>query len=148
VRDFSSIFLTTAGAVFVTFLLSSPVPAKAQTSAGKTQTSSAPRLPNGKPDFNGVWDHPFVPDMSKDVGTAQKGPGTIPFTPEYERIFKNYDVEQFDYTGHCLPLGLTRSINSPMPIRIVQTNDLMTILYEAWNMFEIIHTDAPASRRQ
>lgn len=32
-------------------------------------------------------------------------------------------------------------MNSPMPIRIVQTNDLVVILYEAWNMFEIIHTD-------
>lgn len=131
----------TAGAVFVALLLSSPIPARAQAPAGKAQASSIPRLPNGKPDFNGVWDHPFVPDMSKDAGAAQKGPGTIPFTPEYERIFKAYDVEKFDYTGHCLPLGLTRSINSPMPIRIVQTNDLMTILYEAWNMFEIIHTD-------
>jgi hypothetical protein len=139
--DFSTISLATAGAIFVTFLHCSPVPAWAQAPAGKAQTSSVPRLPNGKPDFNGVWDHPFVADMSKDAGTAQKGPGTIPLTPEYAQIFKDYDVAKFDYTGHCLPLGLTRSINSPMPIRIVQTNDLVVILYEAWNIFEIIHTD-------
>ena len=27
-------------------------------------TGPAPRLPNGKADFSGVWDHPYVPDMS------------------------------------------------------------------------------------
>jgi hypothetical protein len=106
--------------------------------------SDIPRLANGKPDLNGVWERPYVPDMSRDAGPNQKGPGTIPFTPEYAQIFKNYDPAKFDYTGHCLPQGLTRSMNSPFPIRIVQTNDLMTILYEAWNVFEVVHTDGRA----
>src|ERR1019366_1817269 len=105
------------------------------------ESSSIPRLANGKPDLNGVWERPYVPDMSRDAGAAQKGPGTIPFTPEYAKIFKDYDPAKFDYTGHCLPQGLTRSMNSPFPIRIVQTNDTMAILYEAWNVFEIVHTD-------
>jgi hypothetical protein len=103
--------------------------------------SSVPRLANGKPDLNGVWERPYVPDMSRNAGTNQKGPGTIPFTTEYAQIFRNYDPAKFDYTGHCLPQGLTRSMNSPFPIRIVETSDLVTILYEAWNVFEIIHTD-------
>jgi hypothetical protein len=102
--------------------------------------SAIPRLPNGKPDFNGVWERPYVPDMSKNGGAAQKG-SDIPFTPEYAKIFKDYDPGKFDYTGHCLPQGLTRSVNSPFPIRIVQTADIFTVLYEAWNVFEIVHTD-------
>jgi hypothetical protein len=110
-------------------------------SASALAASDIPRLPNGKPDLNGVWDRPYVPDMSRDNGTTQKGPGAIPFTPEYARIFKEYDPAKFDYTGHCLPQGLTRSMNSPFPIRIVQTNGIMAILYEAWNVFEIVHTD-------
>src|ERR1035438_4670339 len=120
--------IATVGAIFLTLLLSAPA---------RAQSPAIPRLPNGKPDLNGVWDRPYVPDMSRDTGTAQKGPGTIPFTPEYARIFKDYDPAKFDYTGHCLPQGLTRSMNSPFPIRIVQTNDIMAILYEAWNVFEI-----------
>jgi hypothetical protein len=106
-------------------------------STALAQSPSIPRLPNGKPDLNGVWDRPYVPDMSRDAGAAQKGPGAIPFTPEYARIFKDYDPAK----GHCLPQGLTRSMNSPFPIRIVQTSDIMAILYEAWNVFEIVHTD-------
>jgi hypothetical protein len=26
-----------------------------------------PRMPDGKPDLSGLWDHPFVIDMSKDA---------------------------------------------------------------------------------
>jgi len=127
--------------MFAAAWLCAPLPAAAQATVGKTQSSAIPRLSNGKPDLNGVWERPYVPDMSKDSGANQKGAGTIPFTPEYAQIFKNYDPAKFDYTGRCLPQGLTRSMNSPFPARIVQTNDLVAILYEAWNVFEIVHTD-------
>ena len=39
-----------------------------------------PRLPDGKPDLNGVWDRPYVPDMSRN-GANQQGAGALPFTP-------------------------------------------------------------------
>ncbi len=79
--------------------------------AGLTRAqSSIPRMPDGKPNLNGVWQHPYVPDMSKD-GKDQKGAGELPFTPWGADNFKNYDPAKFDYTGHCLPFGLMRSIN-------------------------------------
>jgi hypothetical protein len=106
------------------------------------QTGSIPRLANEKPDLNGVWERPYVPDMTRSTANgAQKGPGQLPFTPEYAQIFKDYDPGKYDYTGHCLPQGLTRSMNSPFPIQIVQTTKVTAILYEAWNIFEIIPTD-------
>ena len=83
--------------------------------AAAALAADIPRLANGKPDFNGVWQRPYVPDMSRS-GKNQQGPGTLPFTPRGAEIFKNYDVSKFDYTGHCLPAGLTRSMNSPFPI--------------------------------
>lgn len=124
-----------AASLAIAACLSAPFPAGAQTKAW-----TMPRLSNGKPDLNGVWERPYVPDMTKD-GRNQKGAGDLPFTPEYAQMFKDYDPAKFDYTGRCLPQGLTRSMNSPFPIRLVETNDLVVILYEAWNVFEIVHTD-------
>ena len=49
-------------------------------------------------------------------GRDQQGPGSLPFTPWGEQTFKAYDVAKFNYTGHYLAQGLTRSMNSPLPI--------------------------------
>src|SRR5215472_13493475 len=108
--------------------------------AAAAAAADIPRLPDGKPNLNGVWERPFVPDMTKN-GKGQQGMPVLPFTPPYAEKFKNYDPAKFDYTGHCLPQGLTREMNSPFPVRIVQTPKIVTILYEAWNVFEIIYTD-------
>src|SRR5579863_8390565 len=67
--------------------------------AALASAQSIPRMPNGKPNLNGVWQHPYVPDMSKD-GKDQKGAGPLPFTPWGENNFKTYDPANFDYTGH------------------------------------------------
>ena len=95
---------TIGGSMFAAICLC-VTPVIAQTPAGNTPGSAIPRLFNGKPDLNGVWERPYVPDMSKDAGPTQKGPGTIPFTPEYAQKFKDYDPSKFDYTGRCLPQG-------------------------------------------
>ena len=48
---------------------------------------------------------------------------------------------KFDYTGHCLPQGMTRSMNSPFPIEIIQAPKRVAILFEAWNVFHVVPTD-------
>jgi hypothetical protein len=127
--------LALAGSTLGAFWIAVIGPAAAQTGA------PIPRLPNGKPDFNGVWQRPYVPDMTKSSKDGFQKGEAIPFTPEYAQKFKDYDPAKFDYTGHCLPQGLTRSMNSPFPVRIVQTPEIFAILYEAWNVFEIVATD-------
>jgi hypothetical protein len=74
-------------------------------------------------------------------GKNQKGAGPLPFTPEGAAIFKKYDAGKFDYTGRCLPMGLTREVNSPFPIQIVQSNKEVVFLFEAWNVFHVVPID-------
>ena len=100
----------------------------------------APRLANGRPDFNGVWDHAYVPDMSLSarVPTQQKAPGPLPLTPAGVDNIKSYDPEKDgDYTGMCMPYGLTRSFNGPFPIQIMQTDKHVAFLFEMGTWFHV-----------
>src|SRR5437879_583489 len=74
-----------------------------------TPSGPAPRAPDGKPDLSGVWEIPYTPDMSKQLG------GQLPYLPWAAQNFKEYDPGNFDYTAHCLPPGWTRQMNTPMP---------------------------------
>jgi hypothetical protein len=106
----------------------------------KAPTGPTPRLPNGKPDFNGVWDHAYVPDMSLSAKTAaqQKGAGPLPLTAAGVENITSYDPEKDgDYTGMCMPYGLTRSFNGPFPIQIMQTANHVAFLFEMGNWFHI-----------
>src|SRR5437660_5610627 len=90
-----------------------------------------PRLPNGKPDLSGVWDHPRVGDMSKDVSGRCVGgtPGCS------SKGFKDLDSlltpfglaenkkPKFDYGVHCLPWGYVRSWGTPYPLEFLQNSN-------------------------
>jgi hypothetical protein len=112
----------------------------AQSVPSQSAPTDIPRMINGKPDLNGVWERPYVPDMSRSAKN-QIGMSPLPFTAWGADKFKNYDPAKFDYTGHCLPQGLTRSMNSPFPVEIVQTPKTFAVLYEAWNVFHVVPTD-------
>jgi hypothetical protein len=122
----------------VALILASP--AIAQSVLTQAAPTAIPRMTNGKPDLNGVWERPYVPDMSRSAKN-QIGMSPLPFTAWGAEKFKNYDPAKFDYTGHCLPQGLTRSMNSPFPVQIVETPKTFAVLYEAWNVFHVVPTD-------
>jgi len=103
-------------------------------------TGPAPRLPGGRPDFSGVWDHPYVPDMSASRNPAvQKGAGPLPYTPAGLANVKSYDPEKNgDYTGMCMPFGFMRSINSPYPIQIMQNDKYVAFMFEQSTWFHVV----------
>ena len=105
-------------------------------------TGTPPRLPNGKPDFSGVWDHQYVPDMTatnQRNPATQKGPKELPFTPAGLENMKNYDpVRDGDYTGMCMPYGLMRSMNAPYPIQIFQNDGYIAFLFEVSTWFHVV----------
>lgn len=121
-------------------LLSLVVAAIACGFAAVAQSGSAiPRTSDGKPNLRGVWDHPYVPDMTKDR-PDQKGAGELPYTEWGANNFKNYDVSKFDYTGHCLPFGLMRSVNvGGYPIQIMQDDQYIALLFEQNTWFHVIY---------
>jgi len=106
----------------------------AQQSGSAPAAGNVPHLPDGRPDFNGVWDIPYTPDMSRGIGA-------LPLTPWGEADFKAYIPAEFDYTGHCLPAGLTRLVNTPMPMQIVQGPNNVVLMFEGFSTFLVIPTD-------
>ena len=97
------------------------IPAKVTTPGSRNApTGPAPRLPNGRPDFNGVWDHAYVPDMSLSAKnpTQQKARDRCRSRRAGIENIKSYDPEKDgDYTGHVHALRadalLQRSVPDP-----------------------------------
>src|ERR1700683_2860649 len=108
----------------------------------KPASGPAPRTPDGKPDFSGLWQRPYVPDMTKN-SRDQQGAGDLPFTDAGLKAWKSYDAANGDYTGSCLPFGLMRSMNSPDPIQIMQNPHHVALLYEQNTWFKVIPIDKP-----
>ena len=104
-----------------------------------------PRTAKGKVDFSGVWEKPYVPDMTKD-GKNQKGFPDLPFTPWGEHEWKSYDAAEGDYTGACLPFGMTRSMNTPEPMQFIQSDTYLGFLFEQNSWFTVVPIDGRKHR--
>ena len=120
-------------------------PAAGQSGAPK---KDIPRMTNGKPDFNGIWDHPRVADVTRNSnacgsgtkGCKQQGTGELPFTEKGLAIWKD-EEHRFDYSARCLPWGYTRAWQVEYPVEIVQTPERMALLFESNNIFHVVSTD-------
>ena len=132
-------------AALVAVLLWVPIPADAQSAAAK----NIPRLADGKPDFNGIWDRPRVGDITRDSdacgsgspnskGCVQKGSGELSYTAWGMEQWKG---ARFDYAARCLPWGYTRAMQTAYPIELIQTPKRTAILFESNNVFHIVPTD-------
>jgi len=96
-------------------------------------------------DFSGVWDKPYSADMTR-VGGAGSVPMELPFTEWGLTEWKSYHPEDGDYAGACLPFGLSRSVNTPEPMQIVQNEKYFTMLFEQNNWYTVVPIDGRKHR--
>jgi hypothetical protein len=150
---------------------SSPAPHSAATGTppanGKPPAGPVPRLSSGKPDLSGLWANPYTPDMAAkgtvldpntrqplklsgaalpDAKPAAIGGGQrtfdLPYTEWGLKHWKTYDpVHDGDYAGSCLPFGMSRNINSPHGLQIVQNDGAIALLFEQNTWFHWVPTN-------
>lgn len=111
-----------------------------------------PRLPDGKPNFSGVW---AGPAFTHNVGPGDTDTPRVtnfdpramaPFLPGAEAKFRQPatgDVRHDDPTAICLPDGHPREVLAPYATQIVQTPDTVVILYEYMHFFRVIPINKP-----
>ncbi len=140
-----NVVLLLVSAAVIASLTLIPIPTAAQSGA----TKPVPRLANGKPDFTGIWDHPRVGDIGKDVngrcagetpGCKNVGAGDpLPFTPLGKS--ENERKDKWDYGAHCMPWGYVRSYGTPYPHAYVHSPNRLAILWEQDNAYHMVPTD-------
>jgi hypothetical protein len=116
-------------------------PGTPRTPDGKANLSApAPKTPDGKTDITGVWQPspPYIGNIAFDLK-----PGDAPFQPWAAALFKHRrDTEsREDPTGNCIPGGVPRSDAVPYPFKIVRSEKMMIVLYEAVHSYRQIFTD-------
>src|SRR3984893_9033092 len=128
-----------------------PTPGLPRTPDGKPNLSApAPKTPDGKPDLSGVWETheqqgSYAPyrshfmDLALDLKTQE-----APMQPWAKAVSEQHRAVEHkdDPLARCLPPGVPR-INTIAPFKIIQTGQLVIILYEttANSAFRQIFTD-------
>jgi hypothetical protein len=123
--------------------------------------SSPPRLPNGRPDMQGVWQSAVI-SAAFDVQAHEAddqipaGPsvivdppnGKLPYLPEAAKRAKlNWDERDRDPVGYCHPHGVPRQLVPPFPLEFVQDGDYFAILSETEHSVRVIPLDGRPHRK-
>jgi hypothetical protein len=120
-----------------------------------------PRGADGKPDFNGVWVNAwFVDGRVLPLPTSPAGQppaatfgdvfanftGPLPLQPwaaQLKAARKEQESKE-NPDAHCLPMGLVQFHMHPQPRKVIQSRDLVAILYEGNSGVRQIFTDGRA----
>lgn len=120
-----------------------------RTADGKVNLNApTPRMPDGKPDLSGVWETAPPPRSARPVaaegtGEAPPGgsiffnagaqtPGGAPYRPWAAELVKKRlaDGSKDNPDAHCLPMGIMQMTSHPYPRKILQTKDVVAVIYE------------------
>ena len=103
--------------------------------------AAAPRTASGKPDLSGIYmpSYKYFANLAADIGLAN-----VPMTDEARKIHAARATGLLGYEepdAHCLPQGVPKINMAPVPFRIVQTENLVVLVYEAFNLWRQVHLD-------
>jgi hypothetical protein len=143
-----------------------PISGAPRTADGKVDlTAPTPRAADGHPDFSGIWQYTRPPGspppapapppsatgeiIPLSVRTSQfwnLGAGFkdgLPFQPWAAELHTQRvaDNSKDNPDAHCLPLGVMQLHNHGQPRKMIQTPDVVVILYEANGGIRQIFTD-------
>jgi len=109
---------------------------------GKPNMSApAPRTASGHPDLSGIYssNYKYFANLAADVGLDK-----VPMTDEARKLHAGRVTGLLGYEepdAHCLPQGVPKIDMAPVPFKIVQTDNLVVIVYEAFNLWRQIFLD-------
>jgi hypothetical protein len=117
------------------------MPNTPRTPDGKPNLSApAPKAADGKPDLSGLWrtaDGRFLQDLAKDQGGAPLQPWAAALYKERSTALGKGKPQE-----RCIPHGVPDGmLVRNFPFKIVQTPDVVVIIYEEFNHFRQIFTD-------
>jgi hypothetical protein len=138
-----------------------PTPGVPRTATGEVNLDApTPRMSNGKPDLSGLWGRPpggrrgapppaappGTPPLATFFDVGANFPDGLPFTPWAAAMKKQRnDANSKDNPDAlCLPMGHMQFHMHGQPRRMIQTPDLLTLIYEANYGLRFIHTDGRA----
>jgi hypothetical protein len=145
-RAWSGVVVMVAALAALAALGSTAPPALAQTAAPRI-----PRMPDGKPNFTGLWqyigtanwdiqDHPAQPGPFPQlgaIGAIPAGQGIvdgneIPYRPEALARRQEHNAKRWELDPElkCFMPGVPRATYMPFPFQIVQGNRQVGIAYE------------------
>ncbi len=120
------------------------VPDKAPHKAGGEVDlmAPAPHLKDGKPDLSGIWNpdsNRFTRDIAADIGAD-----AVPYQPWAKKVADERATgahSREDPDANCLPQGVPKISWVPAPWKLVQTPDLIVVVYEAFTLWRQIFMD-------
>jgi hypothetical protein len=99
------------------------------------QKADIPRMPDGKPSFQGYWNIPYTPNLAVNTKEAD-----IPYTEAGLKAFREHDSKD-DPTSFCHYPGVPRIMQSPYPMQILQTPEYVIFAFEYMRLWRVIPTD-------
>ena len=164
--------LLTIGCIVLCPLVAAPVHAQwpsyptknvPRTADGKPNLEApTPRTADGHPDLTGLWDNawfhggkvapppvspPGEPPASTFGNLGANIKGGLPFRPWAAELKQKRTDEgtRDNPDANCLPMGITQFHEQPQPRKIIQTPDVIVILYEGNSGIRQIFTDGRPS---